>query len=304
MGKLYTGQGGAGGGMCPAHPRGSMCCIGGYSTLLSASRLCGLLQRAQQCRKNWALLNSHALPSSAGNVHRAKAKQHPCLPGNRHACSTESPGVVLAEGLVSHGQLGLQDLTATKWQLKHWINAWKGLEALGTLQHKNKIKKKRSHHINLNRKTSSPDAAKADKSWPGESGRLNCSTGSSVFCSHKAQGQKKREQCSGDDWNQVQEAVSARRWGTARAGREKRPQLHQETLPLLKAGMPSGTGGSTQLCKDGDPGILRNFEKHRQRYSSSTWLCYMMSANTARMPLLPLQPEQSSRTKGRGWKWR
>ena len=63
--------------------------------------------------------------------------------------------------------------------------------------------------------------------------------------------------------------------------------------------MLAGAGGSTQLCKYGDLGVLSNFENHREWYSSSTWLCYRMSANTARMPLLPLQAEQTSETKER-----
>lgn len=126
-----------------------------------------------------------------------------------------------------------------------------------------------------------------------------------MLCSHKAQSQKRTEQSSRDDWNQVQEAVTARRWGAARAGREKVPRSHQETQTLPKAGMLAGTGGFTQLCKDGDQGVLSNVENHREWYSSSTWLCYRMSTNTPRMPLLLwLQAEQTSETKERGWKWR
>lgn len=88
--------------------------------LLLASQLCRVLQRAQQHRKNGSLLSSRALPSSAGNGHEAKEKQHPCLPGNREdPFFSERPSVVLAEAQVLCGHLGIEDLTIVKWQLMY-----------------------------------------------------------------------------------------------------------------------------------------------------------------------------------------
>lgn len=104
-------------------------CAAEDGTLLSASQLCWLLQQTQQCRENWALLSSSALPFSSllevktfftGNSVGPRAKQHPLAPGNREEpCSMERLDVVLAEVLVLHSDLGMEEGSYSYKKLKH-----------------------------------------------------------------------------------------------------------------------------------------------------------------------------------------
>lgn len=105
-----------------------------------------------------------------------------------------------------------------------------------------------------------------------------------MLCKHKAQRQNTREQCSSDGWNQQHKEVTLRRWCTPRTGTQKGPSSHQETWPLLKAGMLDGTGGSTQLYRDGDSGM-----GVPSKFENQTPVLLPLLHDTARKPLLPVQ---------------
>lgn len=178
-----------------------------------------------------------------GNSLRPRAKQQPPSPGNR------------GEKTLLHGKAGcgVSWGTGVAW----WLRDVRKTLQLQKVKALINLKKYPLKHSKIS-STHTPDI---ERSWTEKSSSCNCSLRSPVLCDHK---ESKTEQFSSDGWNKQHKAVTPKRWCTAGAGTEKGSRSHQKTWLLLKAGMLDGTGGSTQLHRDEDSGVLSHFENQRE----------------------------------------